>query len=219
MEAEKNKQIEEQSKTEKQENNKKKGGLITKIILALIVIGVVVACVVLVLNKKREEELKQEHKRQIEQSIPGGQVDNLQWSSRTSKTMNWEAAVSYCENLTEDKHDDWRLPNIDELRSVVKNCPKTETGGECKVSEKGECLSLEQCGNDRLKGSCFCDYKKNNGGYYSKLGDPDGVWLWSSSVVSDKPDSRWRIGFSSAFVIQNDVGINFHVRCVRMPNL
>lgn len=196
-----------------------KNGRFKKMIFMFL--GVFIICSIavyifsVVKEKKREEINKIEQQRHFEQSMPGGRIDNLQWSSRSAKKMNWNAAISYCENLTEDSHDDWRLPNIDELRTTVKNCPKTETGGECKVSEKDECLSWQQCGDERLKHSCFCEYKKNNGGYYSKLGDPDGVWLWSSSIVSDKPDSRWRIGCSSGFVIHSDMAINFHVRCVR----
>lgn len=198
-------------------NENKKGSMkkIIFIILGLFVLLCVISvCILWGINKKREEEIKREYQRQIEESIPGGQIENLQWSSRSSKKMNWDTAVSYCENLTENNHDDWRLPNIDELRTTIKNCPKTETGGECKVSEKGECLSLEQCVG-KQKGSCACEYKENNGGYYSKLGDPDGVWLWSSSIVSDKPESRWRVGCSTGFVIPSDAATNLHVRCVR----
>ena len=33
--------------------------------------------------------------------------------------MNWERAISYCESLTLGRFDDWRLPNIKELRSIV----------------------------------------------------------------------------------------------------
>ena len=36
--------------------------------------------------------------------------------------MNWETALSYCENLVfpeNQGYDDWRLPNINELQSLV----------------------------------------------------------------------------------------------------
>ena len=198
------------------ENKKARFKKIIFMFSVLFIICTIAIYIFSVVEQKKQEDInKREQQRQIEQSMSGGRIDNLQWSSRSSKKMNWKSAVSYCENLTEDNSTDWRLPNIDELRTTVKNCPKTEIDGECKVSEKGECLSWEQCGDNRSKGSCFCEYRKNNGGYYSKLGDPDGVWIWSSSVVSDKPDSRWRIGFSSGFVIHNDISVNFYVRCVK----
>lgn len=202
-------------KNSSKENKKSSLKKIIFIILGvLILVSVITVCILGIVHKKEEEKIKREQQQQFEQSIPGGQIENLQWSSRSSKKMSWDSAVSYCENLTEDNHTDWRLPNIDELRTTIKNCPQTETDGECKVSEKGDCLSSEKCGG-KQKGSCACEYKKNNGGYYSKLGDPDGVWLWSSSVVSDEPNSRWRIGCSSGFVIHSNTATNFHVRCVR----
>ena len=34
-------------------------------------------------------------------------------------TMKWEAAISYCEVLTLGGHSDWRLPNINELKSII----------------------------------------------------------------------------------------------------
>ena len=40
-------------------------------------------------------------------------------SSQENKT--WEEAISYCENLTLADYDDWRLPNIKELFSLVKS--------------------------------------------------------------------------------------------------
>ena len=33
--------------------------------------------------------------------------------------MTWCEAVAYCEGLTFAKHDDWRLPNIRELQSLI----------------------------------------------------------------------------------------------------
>ena len=200
------------SSTENKKSSLKK--IIFIILGVLILVTVITVCILGIVHKKEEEKIKREQQQQFEQSMSGGRIDNLQWSSRSSQKMNWDSAVSYCENLNEDGHDSWRLPNIDELRTTVKNCPKTENGGECKVSEKGDCLSSEKCGDKRSKGSCFCEYKKHNGGYYSKLGDPDGVWLWSSSVVSDEPNSRWRIGCSSGLVIHSNIATNFHVRCV-----
>ncbi|GAA5166826.1 hypothetical protein GCM10025770_24490 [Viridibacterium curvum] len=44
----------------------------------------------------------------------------LIWQQAASAAaMNWEAALAWCENLTLAGSDDWRLPNIKELRSLV----------------------------------------------------------------------------------------------------
>jgi len=43
----------------------------------------------------------------------------LMWQKDGSTYMNWEGAVSYCENLTLAGYNDWRLPNANELQSLV----------------------------------------------------------------------------------------------------
>jgi hypothetical protein len=37
------------------------------------------------------------------------------------KSGNWEEALNYCENLTLGNYNNWRLPNINELLSIVDN--------------------------------------------------------------------------------------------------
>ena len=47
---------------------------------------------------------------------------NLEWQDNTeSKTtkFTWMDAINYCENLDLDGNSDWRLPNINELISLV----------------------------------------------------------------------------------------------------
>ena len=33
--------------------------------------------------------------------------------------MSWQSAIDYCEALTLDTYEDWRMPNINELKSIV----------------------------------------------------------------------------------------------------
>jgi len=137
-------------------------------------------------------------------------IGKLYWSEKSSSKMTWDDAISYCRALFEEDLYGWRLPNIDELRTLIKNCPKTETGGECKISEKNNCLY------DKCRNSCACEYKEENGGYYSKLGDDDKVWLWSSSTRLDFKNWAWIVGFHYG-TIGNDPKdkTKHHVRCVR----
>jgi len=59
------------------------------------------------------------------QTIP---IDNLEWALATNgKNIKWPEAVEYCSELTLAGHSDWRLPTMDELKSL--HDPDAE-GGE-----------------------------------------------------------------------------------------
>ena len=50
---------------------------------------------------------------------------NLEWQDDSSDNSNslkqakWQNAIDYCENLNLDGKSDWRLPNLNELTSLV----------------------------------------------------------------------------------------------------
>jgi len=46
-------------------------------------------------------------------------VTGLEWQQWGFTKKNWQDALAYCECLTLAGHDDWRLPNIRELESIV----------------------------------------------------------------------------------------------------
>jgi len=47
----------------------------------------------------------------------------LEWQNelvnKTATEVGWLEAIDYCENLNLDNKNDWRLPNINELKSLV----------------------------------------------------------------------------------------------------
>jgi len=44
----------------------------------------------------------------------------LMWQKNTAPgTYNWQNALKYCEDLSLSEYDDWRLPNVRELQSIV----------------------------------------------------------------------------------------------------
>ncbi len=93
---------------------------------------------------------------------------SLQWSEKSSHEMDWNAAINYCKNLNEDGYSDWRLPNIDELRTLIQNHSGTQTGGTCQISEKARKLAEGDRTND-------CDGRNRSN--FSKLGDTGGFGL------------------------------------------
>ena len=132
--------------------------------------------------------------------------DGYMWSPKASSSMTWHDAVSYCNNLTKYGYSDWHLPTISELRTLIKNCSGTVTGGSCGVTDS--CLSYSNCRNDACSG-CSSDLS----GKYSKLGDSS--WLWSSSVLSDHSDLAWAVDFFNGSVGNDYKGYINYVRCVR----
>ena len=175
-------------------NPKKKG--ITKIVLILVAICVVAIVCGIIVNAQNKAEIAEQQR--------------LYWSKRSSGEMNWSSAKEYCENLSEGGYSDWRLPTISELRTTIKNCSGSQSGGSCKVSDS--CLSSSDC----LSDSCYCEKKENNGGYYSRLGDDDYVTLLSSSTDSDHTDHAWFVDFRNGLVLSYDKSNSYGVRCVRI---
>ena len=155
----------------------------------------------------------------VEQTEKAIIIEGLQWSEKSTKKMDWDGAVKYCENLNEDGNNDWHLPTISELRTLIQNCPATQTGGECGLTDN--CLSVSCFDNNTFNNTCVgCDY--DSSGKYSKLGDTD--WLWSSSVKSDYPSFAWLVGFSdgacgsslkSKSPFNPNKNYTYSVRCVR----
>ena len=47
-------------------------------------------------------------------------VSKLEWQDNAiGSTTTWQGAIDRCESLTLDGHSDWRLPNINELKSII----------------------------------------------------------------------------------------------------
>ena len=44
----------------------------------------------------------------------------LQWQDdAVGSMMTWQDTINYCENLALESHSDWRLPNINELKTII----------------------------------------------------------------------------------------------------
>ena len=61
-------------------------------------------------------------------------VSKLEWQDNAvGSTMAWEDAITHCEELSLGGHSDWRLPNVNELKSIVdrsKDYPAIVNGFE-----------------------------------------------------------------------------------------
>ena len=130
---------------------------------------------------------------------------HLENNDSIENLFSWDESVSYCENLSLAGYNDWHLPTIDELRTLVQNSPGIEAGGTCKVSETNGCLSSD-CWTE--------DCRSYDSSGYCKL---NSVWSWSSSTLSDDSESVWFLSDYNYLSIYADkkAKYGFAVRCVR----
>ncbi len=144
----------------------------------------------------------------------------LVWQNPYSMTpMREDEAENYCGSLSWGGIDQfWRVPTIDELRTLVRGCAPTEYNGSCPIG--GQC-SFEQCWENDCDG---CNFKE---GPYDGMGCymPDELYaesdskcglLWSSTMLY--ADRWWGLDFDSGQIVQLDESGDFpelaSVRCV-----
>ena len=150
-------------------------------------------------------------------------MSGLTWQVKpTGGGMTWSNAKAHCASLSLDGGG-WHLPTISELRSLIRNCLGTKTGGPCEVTDS--CVAYS-CWEKETCASCF-------GGACSGCCWPDemleaycGVY-WSSSVTANPINinppyilsNAWVINFGAGFVASGvasgDLASTFLVRCVR----
>ena len=142
-------------------------------------------------------------------------TSHLTWSKKSSSTMTYSDATSYCSGSEMNGYggySDWRLPNISELRTLIKNCSGTQMpGGSCGVVDTGN--SSTSCLSGRCQGEdCYpCSYDSTGG--HSKFGETG--YFWYSSTLSDIPDYAWQVLFHYGSVINSNKSYGSDVRCVR----
>ncbi len=144
----------------------------------------------------------------------GGKLDiesRLCWHFPEEKTrLAWQDAVEYCEELQEASHDDWRLPKIQEMISLIRGC----LSRSCEVSDP---ICLEEfCGEQPSCDSCPMGEGPGTDGCYW---DPDLTAVchvyWSSSTVAENESYAWDLVFDSGFANTIDKQMPFYVACVR----
>jgi hypothetical protein len=67
-------------------------------------------------------------------------IDDPDNANTKLNMMTYENAAKECSDLEWAGFTDWRLPTIDELRTLVIGFKDIEPGGRCKVSSK--CLAM-----------------------------------------------------------------------------
>lgn len=154
----------------------------------------------------------------------------LIWQKDIGCLCFWPDAIDYCKNLELDGSSDWRLPTISDLRSLIRGCPATESGGACEVTascleydcNNSECFGCDDgysCSDYSLGSYCPGELDCYNPGYCL-------AFFWSSSEITGSNDSAWGIDFFFARILVGFTtgaatgeykgdGYEGYVRCVR----
>jgi hypothetical protein len=74
---------------------------------------------------------------------------SLGWVTRTNSTMTLAEVEAFCADFSIVGLSDWRVPTIDEARSLAGGCAETAPGGSCPLSHSS-CLTAS-CG---IGGEC-----------------------------------------------------------------
>ena len=124
------------------------------------------------------------------------------------RPLIWDQALAHCVAL---EGGGWRMPTIGELRSLIRGCPETETGGSCPIAD--DCLPVS-CQSDACSG-CPLDEGPPVSCYWAEdLSGPCGYY-WSSSKVQDYVGVAWLVYYLQGRVWYLGREQPFYVRCVK----
>jgi len=150
-------------------------------------------------------------------------ASSLCWQDPPSgDPMVWNTASSHCNNLVHGGHSNWRLPNIDELISLIRGCENGTYTGDLSpsacVMTPAECVA-----NDDCTGSSNCDFCS----YLQGPGNQGCYWVpdlygtcglyWSSSARGGIPSEAWHAVFDRGNVGYSPLDELRRARCVRGP--
>ncbi len=141
----------------------------------------------------------------------------LTWQNPPAdSSMDWEDAKDYCSNLSLAGFSNWRLPQIGDLRSLIRGCPSVEIGGLCDV--RNSCnYAGPQCG-EAYCSPCLEESGPADGCYWPNEMEGECSRYWSSSPVENSDEYAWGVNFYNSSLYWYGEG-NFevfnNVRCVR----
>jgi len=121
----------------------------------------------------------------------------LQWQNYDIDSfVTFEKAVAYCENLELGSYSNWRLPSIEELRSLVRGCDKTFTGGTCNI--QNHCTETSSGCSVSCFGCSSGEGPDENYLYWpTELNLPSMYKYWSSTLY-DGERKAWTMDFENA---------------------
>jgi hypothetical protein len=147
-------------------------------------------------------------------------TSGLTWQNPPEAYLGWAESKAYCAALALDGGG-WHMPSISELRTLIRGCPNTVTGGACGITDSclaPSCVDGLVCSGPDL---CLVGSGPADGIYWpAGLFWPVGVqkdyyWVWSSSRFENESSGVVIIDFKRGHVhglTDNSIAV---VRCVR----
>ena len=136
--------------------------------------------------------------------------------------MDWEQAIAWCDELTVGGASDWRLPNIEELASLLRGCDdgtigSASTESSCTLLPEG-CAAEDACVDQAACGECsYYEGPAADGCYWE--GALTGACTnayWSASTDGGNGINPWFVTFGNGSVGGPGTATSvFHVRCMR----
>lgn len=145
-------------------------------------------------------------------------TSGLMWQMNDTGYFLWEAAIDHCDSLVWAGYQDWSLPTLDQMRTLIRGCPDTQSGGACQVSDS--CVEWDCYDGD----VCACEFATGpgpGGRYWPAVMKGEGNSTWTATMGPGGDwgeDWPWTINFADANIhkgFQTPEGN--HLRCVRVP--
>jgi hypothetical protein len=132
-------------------------------------------------------------------------------------------AIRYCEELVFGGYDDWKLPNIDEMRTVIRGNLPAETDGECPVTEGSPredmgdeaCAPITPFGGPGTGGCYWVPAFTGTCDKPDPAAEGHPMEFVSSTVASDNEDWVGCVLYDNGAVSFNHIHSFADVRCVR----
>ena len=105
--------------------------------------------------------------------------------SEYSKDMTFEQAINYCETLSLGDFNNWRVPNLNELYSILDLNLYSNTGSRASIKQS------------------------------FKMVDTFSTWYWSSTTDAKNIDNSWIVTFDVGHTFRESKNRTYPVRCVR----
>ncbi len=109
----------------------------------------------------------------------------LVWEQVTQGPMTWQAALDYCENLELGGHTDWRMPDVNELQSIVE------------YTAYDPAISDPECSK------------------YGPFPNTVSNFYWSSTSSASSNSSVWGVNFKDGDITTGTKTGSYYVRAVR----